>query len=82
MSQNVRPHLCLKVKEKFSNTLNLRKSPIRIFFVVLCFFAKFEQQRTVKKHMGGSTRIEDQNVLLHLACLASECSLTTIAKEK
>ena len=31
--------------------------------------------------MRGSTRVDDQSVLLHLAFLASECSLTTIAKK-
>ena len=56
-----------KSKRNFSNTLNLRKKHIHIFYFALCFFAKVEEQRTVKKLMRRNTRIDDQSVLLHLA---------------
>ena len=82
MSHNVRVRLCPEKEEKRFQDTQLAKSPIRNFHFALCFFAKVEEQRTIKKHMGGRTRVDDQNVVLHLAFLASKCSLTTIAKEK
>ena len=67
-------------REIFQHPKVVKKSHSRFSLCVVFLRAKVEEQRTVKKHMRGSTRVDDQSVLLHLALLSSECSLTTIAK--
>ena len=81
MSHNVRSLLRPKVKGKLFQNPQLAKKSHSHFYFALRFFAKVEEQRTVEKRMRGSTRVDEQSVLLHLAFLACECRPTTIAKE-
>ena len=54
-------------RETFPTHSTCKKFLFAFFYFALCFFAKVEEQRTVRKHMRGSTRIDDQSKLLHLA---------------